>query len=141
MLATARVVPFFLAVSATSSSDMKQRTSPPYSASFRLLIPAFPIWVSVTMTAPFRMASSAFSTAPSEKHQVLGIIKICACMDTAFERSVHVPGNQMRISQFFCYDLKTCVFLFLQVLHFPVLSSLGISSFDRHTDPAYYRST
>ena len=36
MLATARVVPFFLAVSATSSSDMKQRTSLPYSASFRL---------------------------------------------------------------------------------------------------------
>ena len=58
-------------------------------------------------------------------------------MDTAFDDRF-CSWDQMRISQFFCYDLKTAFLLFLQVLHFPVLSSLGISSFDRHTDPAYY---
>ena len=69
MLATALVVPFFFAVSATSGSDIKQQTSPPNSAITFLLIPDLPIWVSVTIQAPLRSASNAFSTACSEKHR------------------------------------------------------------------------
>ena len=66
ILAVARVVPFFLAFCATSSSDIKQYTSPPYRANAFLLIPAFAIWVSVTIQAPFLIASRACCTAPSE---------------------------------------------------------------------------
>ena len=50
--------------------DIKQKTSPPYAASFFLLIPDFAICVSVTMQAPFRIASFAFSTTPSEKQRL-----------------------------------------------------------------------
>ena len=70
MLAVALVVPFSLACAATSSSDIKQNTSPPYRARARLLMPAFAIWVSVTMQAPPLMASMAFSTAFSEKQRL-----------------------------------------------------------------------
>ena len=52
MLATARVVPALFAASATSVSDMKQYTCPPYCSSTLLLMPDRAIWVSVTMDAP-----------------------------------------------------------------------------------------
>ena len=64
---TARVTPRALASSATSGSDMKQWTSPPSFPRAVLLIPAFAIWVSVTMWHPARRAAIPFSTAPGEK--------------------------------------------------------------------------
>jgi len=69
ILAVALVQPSSFAFAATSSSDIKQNTSPPYFAKAFLLIPAFAIWVSVTMQAPFLMASIAFSTALEEKQR------------------------------------------------------------------------
>ena len=70
MLAVARVLPCSFAFCATSSSEIKQKTSPPSCASFRLLIPALAIWVSVTMQAPFCSARIPFATAPSEMHKL-----------------------------------------------------------------------
>ena len=52
-----RGVPFFFAISATSSSDIKQSTSLPYSARRFLLIPAFPICVSVIIGTTRAVAS------------------------------------------------------------------------------------
>ena len=66
MQTAARVIPRAFASAATSGSAMKQCTWPPNRAREALLIPARAIWVSVTMSAPARMASMAFSTAPGE---------------------------------------------------------------------------
>ena len=56
-----------VASAATSGSDMKQWTSPPREARMVLLMPAFAICVSVTMSQPARSASMPFVTAWSEK--------------------------------------------------------------------------
>ena len=63
----ARVTPRAFASAATSGSDMKQWTSPPREARMVLLMPAFAICVSVTMSQPARSASIPFVTAWSEK--------------------------------------------------------------------------
>ena len=63
----ARVTPRDFASAATSGSDMKQWTSPPREARMVLLIPAFAIWVSVTISQPARRASSPACTAWGEK--------------------------------------------------------------------------
>ena len=63
----ARVTPRDFASAATSGSDMKQWTSPPREARMVLLIPAFAIWVSVTISQPARRASSPVCTAWGEK--------------------------------------------------------------------------
>ena len=45
------------------------------------------------------------------KTQTVRIFKVCTCMDTAFDDRF-CSGDQMRITQFFCYDLKTAFFYF-----------------------------
>ena len=62
----ARVTPRDLASCATSGSDMKQCTSPPRLARIVLLMPAFAICVSVTMSQPPFSAAMPFCTAWSE---------------------------------------------------------------------------
>ena len=70
ILATALVVPFSFAAFATSSSDIKQCTSPPYNARRFLFIPERAICVSVTISAPFFIAFFIISTTFSEKHKL-----------------------------------------------------------------------
>ena len=62
----ARVTPRDLASCATSGSDMKQCTSPPRLARIVLLMPAFAICVSVTMSQPLFSAAMPLRTAWSE---------------------------------------------------------------------------
>ena len=70
ILATALVVPFSFAAFATSSSDIKQCTSPPYDARRFLFIPERAICVSVTISAPFFIAFFIISTTFPEKHKL-----------------------------------------------------------------------
>ena len=63
----ARVTPRRFASAATSSSAMKQCASPPSFANVVLLIPAFAICVSVTISQPLLSASTPIRTACSEK--------------------------------------------------------------------------
>ena len=67
ILTAARVIPRAEASSATSGSAMKQIASPPHFASAFLFTPASAMFVSVTILAPLRIASLAFSIAPGEK--------------------------------------------------------------------------
>jgi adenosylcobyric acid synthase len=71
MLAVALVVPFALASSATSSSEIKHTAFPPSSSKILLLTPDQAILVSVTIVAPFFKASRLLDTAPSENFRLL----------------------------------------------------------------------
>ena len=66
----ARVTPRVFASCATSGSDMKQCTSPPRLARIVLLMPAFAICVSVTISQPFLSAAMPCCTAWGEKESV-----------------------------------------------------------------------
>ena len=70
MLTVARVTCLSFASEATSGSAIKQWTSPPSFDKAFLFIPAFAMFVSVTMSAPFARSLVATLTAFFEKFRL-----------------------------------------------------------------------
>lgn len=100
MLAVARVLPCSFAFCATSSSEIKQKTSPPSCASFRLLIPALAIWVSVTMQAPFCSAPDSLCHRALGDAQTVHIVEIGGGVDHSLDHQLVFRKNLVLLSPF-----------------------------------------
>lgn len=65
VLTATLIIPFFFTVSTASSSSVGRDASLPCSTEHFLLVPTFPVYMSIVVNAPLQVTSFTFSAAPS----------------------------------------------------------------------------